>query len=223
VAEREDCPEDPTNIPGDIALYSFQQTDAWLPPAAVGGLVPKNDYGNVDLYGNALPPPGTVHINLPRIGKTAKLMNIDYAPALVGFEYKAGGKTLPVFDGIVICEEFKDSVMEKYEEAEEARRVAIEAKIYKDACLKWRLLLGAMWTRRYLREEFQGGDKEDRPLNPTAARLAAAKAMNDAATAPKQASIDARSARAQTIQNQSIDNDVRSAFTLGATAFVEEL
>ena len=202
---REDCPEDPQSVPGDIALYGEWQTEPWTPPAAVGGLVPKNDYGNVDLYGNALPPPGTVHVNLPRVSKTAKSMHIDYAPALVGFEYKAGGKTLPVFNGVVVCEEFKDALLRKHEELEEARRLALEAKAFRDACLRWRLLLGAIWTRARLREEFQDGAVDDE--DHTARRLAAAKAMNDASTD----------------ELRIVPTTAIEPMTLGADAYVEEL
>ena len=201
MSEHDDCPDDPQRIPGDIALYGEWQTEPWTPPAAVGGLVPKNDRGNVDLYGNALPPPGTVHVNLPRIAKTAKSMSIDYAPALVGFEYKAGGKTLPVFNGIVVCEEFKDDLLSKHEEAEETRRLAIEAKVYKEACLHWRLLLGAIWTRAALREEFQDGEVFQ---DPTARRIAAARAMHESDNHPTAA-----------VAVEPLE--------LGAAAYVEEL
>ena len=134
------------------------------------------------------------------------MMQIDYAPALVGFEYKAGGKTLPVFNGIVVCEEFKNELLKRHEEVEEARKAAIEAKMYKESCLKWRLLLGAIWTRRRLRDEFQ---KDAQPeLDPTAARIAAAKKLNEAS----KANDDAPS------QPVAVE-----PLTLGATAFVEEL
>lgn len=46
-------------------------------------------------------------------------MSIDYVFAFVGFEYKVGGKTFFVFNGIVVCEEFKDDLFLKYEEVEE--------------------------------------------------------------------------------------------------------
>lgn len=208
MSARDDCPQDPQTVPGDIALYGEWQTEPWTPPSAVGGLVPKNDRGNVDLYGNALPPPGTVHINLPRVSKTAKSMNIDYAPALVGFEYKAGGKTLPVFNGIVVCEEFKAELLKRHEEAEEARRIALEEKAFKEACLHWRLLLGAVWTRARLRDEFQDGAAAE-DLDPTARRLAAARAMNEHEGHPPPVSEPARAAI--------------EPFTLGAAAFVEQL
>jgi hypothetical protein len=47
----EDEDEEP---PGDIALYGEWQTEPWSPPAAVNGIVPKNERGNVDLHGGAV-------------------------------------------------------------------------------------------------------------------------------------------------------------------------
>ena len=56
-------------------------------------------------------PPGTVHLRLPRLFQVAKRLGIDYAPAMVGFDYRSG-RCLPVFDGIVVCTEFKDAILE---------------------------------------------------------------------------------------------------------------
>jgi hypothetical protein len=41
----------------------------------------------------------------------AKRLEIDYAPAMVGFEFR-NGHSHPVFDGIVVCAEFKDAIVE---------------------------------------------------------------------------------------------------------------
>lgn len=41
----------------------------------------------------------------------AKRLEIDYAPAMVDFEFK-NGHSYPVFDGIVVCAEFKDAILE---------------------------------------------------------------------------------------------------------------
>ena len=76
---------------------------AGSPPAAVNGIVPKNERGNVDLLNGAAPPPGTVHVDLPRVARVARTLGVDCAAALVGFEYKRGGQTLPVFQGVVVC------------------------------------------------------------------------------------------------------------------------
>ena len=142
-------------------LYGEWQTEPWDPPAAKDGVVPKNDRGNVDLHGAALPPPGTVHVNLPRIARVARALGIDYATALVGFEFHRGGKTTPKFEGVVVCEEFEGRLREAHAE-EEARLVAAKAeRERREAKARWRVLFSAMWTRLSLREEFAmdaGGD-----------------------------------------------------------------
>lgn len=52
-----------------------------------------------------------MHLRLPRVFAVAKRLNIDYAPAMVGFEFKSG-QAHPVFEGIVVCSEFKDAILE---------------------------------------------------------------------------------------------------------------
>lgn len=48
-----------------------------------------------------------VLLSVPGLNKVAKRMNIDCAPAVVGFDYH-GGYSHPTFDGYVVCEEFED-------------------------------------------------------------------------------------------------------------------
>jgi xeroderma pigmentosum group C-complementing protein len=146
---------------GEVFLYGEWQTEPWDPPAAKDGVVPKNDRGNVDLHGAALPPPGTVHVNLPRIARVARALGIDYASALVGFEFHRGGKTTPKFEGVVVCEEFEGRLREAHAE-EEARLVAAKAeRERREAKARWRVLFSAMWTRLSLREEFAMDDGDD--------------------------------------------------------------
>jgi xeroderma pigmentosum group C-complementing protein len=41
------------------------------------------------------------------------MLEIDSAPAMVGFEFK-NGRSYPVHQGIVVCAEFKDVLLEVY-------------------------------------------------------------------------------------------------------------
>lgn len=41
----------------------------------------------------------------------AKRLEIDYAPAMVGFEFRHG-RAVPIYEGIVVCAEFKDAILE---------------------------------------------------------------------------------------------------------------
>jgi xeroderma pigmentosum group C-complementing protein len=54
---------------------------------------------------------------MPRVWLTCKALGIDYAVAMVGFESR-GGQSVPVFDGVVVCEEHAPAVVEKYWSAE---------------------------------------------------------------------------------------------------------
>lgn len=54
-----------------------------------------------------------MHLRFPRAHVVAKRLEIDYAPAMVGFEFKSG-RSFPVYDGIVVCAEFKDVLLEVF-------------------------------------------------------------------------------------------------------------
>ena len=61
---------------------------------------------------------GTVHLSdMPRVSLVCKALGIDYAVAMTGFETR-GGQSVPVFDGVVVCEEHAQAVAEKYWAAE---------------------------------------------------------------------------------------------------------
>ena len=65
----------------------------------------------MDVWSEKCLPPGTVHLRVPRVVPIAKKLEIDFAPAMVGFEFR-NGRSIPVFDGIVVCAEFKDTILE---------------------------------------------------------------------------------------------------------------
>ena len=65
----------------------------------------------MDVWSEKCLPPGTVHIRLPRVFNVAKKLEIDYAPAMVGFEFR-NGRSYPIYDGIVVCSEFKRVILE---------------------------------------------------------------------------------------------------------------
>ena len=54
-----------------------------------------------------------MHLRFRGAFSVAKRLEIDYAPAMVGFEFK-NGRSHPVFEGIVVCAEFKDALLEVF-------------------------------------------------------------------------------------------------------------
>lgn len=46
-----------------LELFGQWQTTPYIPPEAKNGIVPRNEYGNVDLFQQSMLPKGTVHID----------------------------------------------------------------------------------------------------------------------------------------------------------------
>ncbi|KAK2652472.1 hypothetical protein Ddye_012328 [Dipteronia dyeriana] len=147
VSEVEDCEE--VDSKGNIELYGKWQLEPLCLPRAVNGIVPRNERGQVDVWSEKCLPPGTVHLRRPRIFFVAKRLEIDYAPAMVGFEFR-NGRSAPVFDGIVVCAEFKDILLEAYAEEEERRQAGEKKRKEAQAISRWYQLLSAIVTRQKL-------------------------------------------------------------------------
>ena len=61
---------------------------------------------------------GTRQINRPRIVGVCKRLGVDYGMAMTGFDIR-GGRSIPRFEGIVVCEEYADQVEKEWEEEQE--------------------------------------------------------------------------------------------------------
>ncbi|OGM50491.1 putative DNA repair protein Rad4, partial [Aspergillus bombycis] len=107
VEEDERDPEQNT----ETALYAFHQTELYTPPSVVQGKVPKNAFGNLDVYVPSMVPPGGVHIKHPDARHAAKLLGIDYTDAVTGFNFK-GRHGTAVVQGVVIANEYGEALKE---------------------------------------------------------------------------------------------------------------
>ncbi|KAJ1268490.1 hypothetical protein BS78_07G139700 [Paspalum vaginatum] len=137
-----------------LELYGVWQLEPLQLPHAVNGIVPKNERGQVDVWSDKCLPPGTVHLRLPRLFQVAKRLGIDYAPAMVGFDYRSG-RCLPVFDGIVVCTEFKSAILEAYAEEEEQRQAEERKQDEAQALSRWYQLLCSIVTRQRLKDSYK--------------------------------------------------------------------
>lgn len=68
-------------------LYSEAQTDWIIPPPIENGIIPKNEYGNIDMFAEHMCPEGAVHLPYRGGPKVCKRLGFDYAEAVVGFEF----------------------------------------------------------------------------------------------------------------------------------------
>lgn len=126
--------------PEETPLYAEYQTEIYRPPPVVQGRIPKNAYGNLDVYVPSMVPRGAVHIKHPEAARSAKILGIDYADAVTGFEFR-GRRGTAVFGGIVIAQEYQEALEEVLRGiADERRQAAVEARAAESLRL-WRLFL----------------------------------------------------------------------------------
>ena len=140
-------------------LYGDWQTDAYVPPKAENGIVPRNARGHIDVWSPDFVPEGATHIRLPYIASIARKLGIDYAPAMVGFDMKMG-KSVPRFDGIVVCSEYAEVLELAFEEENQRRTDAAAKKATDEAVAAWSVLLRVIWRRHMLEKEDIAEDAE---------------------------------------------------------------
>lgn len=133
------------------SFYTESQTDLYEAPPVVKGRVPKNTYGNLDVYVPSMVPKGGVHIQgklgLLRMAmlteldisasRAARLLGVDYADAVTGFEFR-GRHGTAVIKGIVAAAEYQEAieaVLEGYQDekarAEEEARTLTALRTWK--------------------------------------------------------------------------------------------
>ena len=118
-------------------LFSIDQTDWIIPPPIRDGVIPKNEYGNIDLFVEHMCPEGAVHVPYRGAGRVAKRLGVDYAEAVVGFEF-GHRMAVPVIQGVVVAEEHFERVMEELEKDEVERKRKEDEKRRKAALGMWR-------------------------------------------------------------------------------------
>uniref|UniRef100_A0A182SCK0 Rad4 beta-hairpin domain-containing protein n=1 Tax=Anopheles maculatus TaxID=74869 RepID=A0A182SCK0_9DIPT len=99
-------------------------------------------------------PKGTVHLQLPGLNRICRRLRIDCAQAITGFEYRSAGGCQAVYDGFVVCEEFRDRVLDEWyreqvelQEKEDERR---RKRIYGN----WRRLIMGLCIRKKLKDRY---------------------------------------------------------------------
>ncbi|KAH6685960.1 DNA repair protein rhp41 [Plectosphaerella plurivora] len=134
-------------------LYSFEQTEWIIPPPIKDGVIPKNGYGNIDLFAEHMCPEGAVHIPFRGAAKVCKRLQIDYAEAVVDFEF-GHRMAVPVIQGVVCAEEYHDQVMEEIskDEAEKTRKQ--DEKKRKEMLRLWSKFLKGLRIVERIREDY---------------------------------------------------------------------
>ncbi|KAK5078808.1 hypothetical protein LTR64_002775 [Lithohypha guttulata] len=154
-------PDDAEQEEEGVALYAEFQTQLYVPPPIVDGRVPKNGFGNLDIYVSTMIPAGGVHIRHRLAAQAAKTLNIDAVAAVIGFTFK-GRQGTAIVDGVVVDERYTAAMIatiiateDELEEEVNAQRQAITADV-------WKKMYAVLRMRQRLEEEYGGfGKKAD--------------------------------------------------------------
>jgi xeroderma pigmentosum group C-complementing protein len=126
-------------------IYMYEQTELYVPEPVRGGRVPKNKFGNVDVYVPSMVPAGGAHVLHERAAHAAFILGVDYAPALTGFKF-SGRKGTAVLTGVVVPAEAEEAVwaviagMEDLEaEAEKERKARVALRWWKKLLMGLRI------------------------------------------------------------------------------------
>ncbi|XP_069100895.1 DNA repair protein complementing XP-C cells-like [Argopecten irradians] len=137
----------------DLELFGEWQTEVYIPPPAVDGKVPRNEYGNVELFKPSMLPAGTVHLKVPGLNKVAKKMGLDCVPAMMGWDTHCG-YSHPILEGFVVCEEHKDILLTAWDEDQEIQRQKEAEKKEKRVIANWKLLTKGLLIKDKLKSRF---------------------------------------------------------------------
>ncbi|EFA05994.1 DNA repair protein complementing XP-C cells homolog [Tribolium castaneum] len=140
-----------------LEVFGPWQVQDYEPPTAENGVVPRNAFGNVELFKPCMLPKKTVHLKLPGLNKVAKKMNIDCAPALVGFDFH-GGWNHPTYDGYIVCEEFADVLTAAWEVEQDELERKEQEKIDKRVYGNWKRLIRGLLIRERLKVKYEFGE-----------------------------------------------------------------
>jgi xeroderma pigmentosum group C-complementing protein len=148
--------------PPATALYAFNQTSLYVPPPVVNGRIPKNAFGNLDIYVPSMVPPGGHHVRHASAKNAARLLGIDYADAVTGFQFK-GRHGTAITSGAIVAEEYREAV-EAVIEGFQCEQENEEARLYSMECLKlWRRFLAGLRIKERLSEYTTTGPKAVKP------------------------------------------------------------
>ncbi|OKL57159.1 hypothetical protein UA08_07442 [Talaromyces atroroseus] len=141
-------------------LYAMYQTEFIIPPPIQNGVIPKNDYGNIDCFVPSMVPRGATHIPWGGTVRICKKLGIDYAEAVTGFEF--GSKmAVPVIEGVVVAEENADLVKDAWRADQEVRREKERLAQEKRILQTWRkFVMGLRIMERVQTEYGEDGDAE---------------------------------------------------------------
>ncbi|KAL8764779.1 MAG: hypothetical protein Q9209_007888 [Squamulea sp. 1 TL-2023] len=133
---------------GVKSLYALHQTKIYVPPAIPpsGAPIPRNAFKNLDVYVPSMVPARGWHSVHPLTSAAARVLGIDYVPAVTGFSFSGGGRGRSrgsaTLTGAVVWEGHREALEAVIEGLEDLAKEEEEER--------WRAVLWGVW-RKFIR------------------------------------------------------------------------
>jgi len=138
------------------ALYAKHQTEWIIPPPIQNGKIPKNAFGNMDVYVPTMVPQGAVHLPYRGMARVCKKLGVEFAEACTGFEF-GNKRAVPILTVVVVANENQDLVVDAWRaEEKEKRRKEVE-KREKLALQWWKKMMRGLLVVERVRKEYGDG------------------------------------------------------------------
>ena len=85
----------------EMLLYSPMQVTDYPRPLLVNGKIPKNKYGNIEVFHNNMIPLHCKHLPIDNAHQLCHELGIEYAKCVVGFDFIKSG-TIPKINGVIV-------------------------------------------------------------------------------------------------------------------------
>jgi hypothetical protein len=143
----------PKNDGEDKSLYGEWQTLDWPTPTVENDKIPKNEYGNIEVFHQSMFPVGATHISDASAGTTAKKLGIDFAKVVTGFEFRRG-QVIPKYDGILVSTNVASTVMDAHHRLQKEMREKQRKKKQHIILARWRKLIVGMQLKNRLERDY---------------------------------------------------------------------
>jgi len=136
------------NLPRTMSgFFGPWQVEDFVPPMATEGKVPRNTFGNVELFTPDMIPVGCVHLTeYHKLGHVAKKIGIDCAPAMVGWEH--GKYPRPKMEGFVVCTENVEVLIAAWRQDNFEQKKKEDAERTAKSVTNWEKLVKKMMAKK---------------------------------------------------------------------------
>ncbi|CDW80898.1 dna repair protein rad4 containing protein [Stylonychia lemnae] len=131
-------------------LYGFWQTQPWKNELTEDGKIPRLMSGPI--------PEGTMHIDIPKAALICKKLDIDFVPAVIGFEKGGNGKSHPCVSGVVTFQKYEKQVLDEYKKLMEQSKKREQDNLQKKAKKAWKSLIRSILVKKYVASAYDLGE-----------------------------------------------------------------